>query len=905
LNDKMVAHYEISSKLGEGGMGEVYRASDTKLDREVALKFLPREVATDPERLARFRREAKVLASLNHPNIAGVHGLEEAEGKLFLVMELAEGEDLAKRLSRGPLSVPEAVEIAAQIAEGLEEAHEKGIVHRDLKPANVMVGSDGRVKILDFGLARAYAGDSVDEGDLANSPTITAAMTQMGTILGTAAYMSPEQAKGRPVDRRADIWSFGVILNEMLTGDTPFLAETVSETVAAVLMRPIDLSGLPAEVPPPLATLLQRCLERDPRKRLRDIGEARVYLQDPAAASLLSSSIPPGVESAIPGGAGATTRPWLPWAVVGVLAVALAVALVRGSGGPAAESGDATIWSSLESPLEAGFHLSGTNPAPAVFSPDGTKLVYGARTASASPDLWLQDLSSARPRKLPGTSGASYQFWSPDGQSVAFYSAGTLNVMDLATETRREVAMHSGGKGGCWTTGDQILFTVSASAPISQLDLATGAIKEITDLRADPPSNSHRHPRVLTEDSFLFTARLEDTASGSPVAIMVGHMDGSPSTELMRGESQAEYVDGHLLYLNEANLIARPLDVQTLEFTGPPVTLATDVGRIPGAALALFSSAAEDNLVFHPGYSATLSAKLAWYDEAGNRLGEAAELEAIGNFDVSPDGRRVAIEIWGDRSGLSDLWLYDLQTSIPTRLTFEAGSERTPHWSPDGSTLYYLSESDGVTRIMALEPESRAEPREVFVASGLVGLADVAPDERWLSVVATDTVSGTMQTHVVSVDGSGEMVQVDESGENSYAGVFTPDGRWIAYALADEGSFKIYLKTNPPTSRKWQITDQPAFWFDWSPEGDRIYFQGGSSELFVTDIDLSGNTPRTGQTRVAIDVFPNPVTNLHDVSVGSDGKTFFVTDAGASDDARPLRLVQNWSRLLERGTEAR
>jgi Tol biopolymer transport system component len=902
LNDRTLAHYEISAKLGEGGMGEVFRARDTKLDREVALKFLSRDVAGDMERLARFRREAKVLASLNHPNIAGIHGLEEAEGKIFLVMELAEGEDLAARLGRGALSVGEAVEIAAQIAEGLEEAHESGIVHRDLKPANVMVSGDGRVKILDFGLARAYAGDGVDEGDLAHSPTITAAMTQVGTILGTAAYMSPEQAKGRTVDRRADIWSFGVILQEMLTGVAPFAAETISETVAAVLMRPVDLSNLPGEVPGALRALLERCLERDPRKRLRDIGEARIYLQDPGASMVLTSSMVSGVEKGSVATPAAGRRPWIPWALTGVLAVALLASMVLGGGETQPTAARPLVFSSLEAPAEAGFHLSGTNPAQALLSPDGTRLVYGARSASAVQDLWLQELSSPKPRRLPGTAGAAYHFWAPDGQSLGFYAGGALYVMDLATETRRQLVLNTGGKGGCWTLDDQILFTEGSGSAISKVDLATGETTEITDLAADPPSNSHRHPRMIDEDSFLFVARLNDNSSGSPIALMVGHLDGSPATELMRAESQGEYVQGQLLYLSDANLIARPLDSQTLRFTGPPITLASDVGRIPGAGLALFSCSTAGDLVFHPGYSSTLDAKLAWYGRDGSRQGEADALEAIGNFDVSPDGRTIAIEIWGDRSGLSDLWLYDLENGVPTRLTFEAGSERSPEWSPDGRTIYYLDEASAEPTVMALEPEGRAESREVLSMPGLDGLSNISPDGTMMAIAATDSSSGVMRVYVAPVDGSSPPVVVDDSPEVTLNARFSPDGRWIAYSLVESGGAKVYLKTNPPTSRKWQITDQNAFWYDWAPEGDRIYFQGAGSELFGTDIDLTGDSPQVGNAWVEIKEFPNPVTNLHDFLVSPDGQVFYVSDAGATDDARPLRMVLNWPRLLDRGT---
>jgi Tol biopolymer transport system component len=729
-------------------------------------------------------------------------------------------------------------------------------------------------------------------------------MTQAGTILGTAAYMSPEQAKGRAVDRRADIWSFGVILLEMLTGVSPFADETVSETVAAVLMRPIDLSSLPPSCPPSLRLLLERCLERDPQKRLRDIGEARIHLQDPGTASILSGSVPASASRAaatLPAG----TRPWLPWSLVGALSVALVALLLRGGLGPDGTSDRPLIYSALEAPEGSGFHLAGTNPAAVAFSPDGSRLVYGARQSSATQELWMRELSSPEARKLPGTAGASYQFWSPNGQSLGFYANGSLHVMDLVTETRRTVASSVSGKGGCWLEGDQLLFTASSNTPISRLDLTTDETTVITDLAAEPQANSHRHPRRLGSTTFLFAARLEDPGSGAPVAVMVGSLDGSPARELVRADAQAEYAEGHLLYLSESNLIARPLDSETLDFTGPPLTLATDVGRIPGAALALFSCSDRGDLVFHPGHNATLSGRLAWFDPRGERLGEVTEMAGMGFFDLSPDGRRVAAEIWEDRTGLSDIWIYDLESSVPARLTFESASERMPVWDPEGRTLYYRGGAAGDATLMAIEPDSRTEPRMILTMEELRALTDVSPDGEWLAISVDDSVSGADQAYLVRIDGSGEPVRVDPTAEESNNARFSPDGRWVAYALADGGQWSIYLKTNPPTQRKWQLNDQNAYWYDWAPTSDRIYFQWAGSELFVTDLDLRGTTPRIGQTRVAIDQFPTPVTDLHDFEISADGEKFFVTDAGGADDARPLRLVLNWTQLLQQTAGSR
>jgi Tol biopolymer transport system component len=896
LIGKTLAHYEITALLGKGGMGEVYRATDTKLDREVALKVLPAEVATDAERLARFRREAKVLAALNHPNIAGIYGLEQAEDKSFLVMELAEGEDLAARLKRGVIPVSEATAIARQIAEGLEEAHEKGVVHRDLKPANIVVSPEGKVKILDFGLAMAYAGDRVDEADLEHSPTITAAMTQAGVILGTAAYMSPEQAKGQPVDRRSDIWAFGVVLFEMLTGTSLFEAETVSESMASVLMRPVDWTLLSDDVPPSLRALLERCLERDPHNRLRDIGEARIHLQDPAASTMLSSS---AVVETIAAPAPRRRGAWLPWLLAGLFAIAFVVVAWQLGLDDEPVTPSRIMYSSLEPPVEAGFHLAGTNPTPATISPDGARIVYGARGATGIQELWLHDLSLPQPRVLTGTTGAQYPFWSPDGAAVAFFASGGLKVLELSTENVREVLAATDIKGGCWLPGDQIVFSPSSASPLSVLDLRSGEVRQISDLDAEPVSNSHRLPRPLSGDSFLFAARVTEAGSGPAVAIMAGKLDGSPPKELVRADSQAEYVHGHLLFVTEANLTARPFDPVTLEFTGPPLTLATDVGQVPGAALALFSVSSDDELVYHPGHSVTLSSRLAWFDREGNRVGELTSMPGMGLFDLSPDDRRMAVEVWSDR-GLADIWLHDLESDVSTRLTFDAASERSVQWDPSGKLLYFDRRLSSADQIIALEPDTQADPRVVSEWAGefLINLNDVSPDGMLLSIDAEDSTAGLTRAYLVRTDGAGDPLVIDGGEAPTLGAQFSPDGRWIAYALSEGGGWNIYLKSNPPTGRKWQVTDRSAFWYVWGPAGDRIYFYGTGTELYSTDVDLTGSTPRIGQTELVFRELPTPVTQLHDMAISSDGELLYVTDSASADDARSLRLVTGWSQLL-------
>jgi len=897
LLGRTVAHYQITDKLGEGGMGAVYRARDTKLDREVALKFLSPEVANDPERLARFRREAKVLASLNHPHIAGIFGLEEVDGEGFLVMELAEGEDLAQRLKRGPLPIDDASSIARQIALGLEEAHEKGIVHRDLKPANVMVAADGTVKILDFGLARAYADN--DDGDLEHSPTITAAMTQVGTILGTAAYMSPEQAKGKPLDRRSDIWSFGVILLEMLSGRSPFQADTISETVASVLMQPIAWDSLPDETPPGLQALLERCLERDPGRRLRDIGEARIHLEDPAQSVLLGASTISGPVPVAPESSGRAG--WIPWALVAALAVALLGVALRGGGGPAGEPAP-LVMTAIPAPEDMEFHLSGTNPAPAAISPDGRYVVYGARGSSSAHRLWLKDLSRPETRELPDTDGGQYPFWSPDSRSIAFFANAALRILDLDTGTVRDVVPATDGKGGCWMPDGQILFAPDATGGLVRWDPSTGETTPLTSVTEGPDANSHRLPRPLGDDAFLYAARTNAGGRAGGTVVMAARLDGPLTREVVDAQTQAAYAGGYLIYQDETNLVAAPFDAASLEPTGPATTLATDVGIIQGAALGLYSVSDTGHLLYHPGYQATQIAELSWYDMDGRKRGTVPSDARVGRFQVSPDGRRVAYEMWSGSSGLADLWLFDFANGVPSRLTFDAASEECPVWAPDGRTIYYLQSRGQDRTVVALEPDTRAEPRVIRQGDELRALMDVSPDGRTLSVAAVDSL-GRNYAQLMPLDPEQRPVDIDREAQGTYFATFSPDGRWISYGLLDSGRWMTYLKTNPPGQRKWQLTEERSLWHDWDPAGDRIYHQWSGTELWVTTLDLTGGTPRVGQTTVALEGFPAPVSDLHNIEVGPDGQTIYVLDSTGEVDTKPLRLIQNWTRLLESGAD--
>ena len=896
---KSLSHYLILEKIGQGGMGEVWRARDSTLDREVALKLLPLDLASDPERLARFRREAKVLASLNHPNIAAIYGFEEDKGQSFLVMELAEGEDLSARLARGPIPVDEATEIARQMALGLENAHEKGIVHRDLKPANVKLAPDGTVKILDFGLARAYSGDSGDEDDLANSPTITAAMTQAGTILGTAAYMSPEQAKGKKVDRRADIWAYGVILFEMLGGKPLFAGESVSEILAGVLKENLDFDRLPDDLTPALTLLLQRCLQRDPKLRLRDIGEARILLEDPASSLTLSASF---AQEAQEGVSSLSNRArWIPWGLAAVFALALVVSFVMGRGAPSSDGARVgVVRSSIEPPENTGFHLNGANPAPAVVSPDGRSIVFGARDSSGTHMLWLRKLDQATPAQLAGTEDGQYPFWAPDGHAIGFFAKQTLNIYDMESGSTRIIADASNGKGGCWLEDDTILFAPGSSTPISRVDLKGGKPEAVTDLSKGTPANSHRHPRSMHDGRhFLFAARTTDSSSEEPVAIMLGDLEGGEPKTILRSTGQAEYLAGKILYRKNGNIFARAFDPATSQFTGSPILIAKDCGVIPGASLSLFSASASGTLVYHPGYAETSGTRMVWVDLEGKSLGQLDSAGGMGGFDISPDGKRVVFTKWDGRTGFGDLWLHQVDSGVDSRLTFAATSEQAPVWSHDGKTIYYLVTAADSTAIFAIEPDGKEDPHPVYSRDNILQVVDVSPDGKYLSYTVRDSLDGQaiLRVEITPVDLSTPPVLLDASSQNTVGGYFSPDGKWIAFIAVSSNSFQPFLKSFPPTNRKWQITTQPSYFLRWSPDGKRIYSQGFDSRLFVTDLDLSGEIPRPEKAVLVNSSFPPPLTMGHEFCVDPSGQRFLVSDAGATDDHRPLHMVMGWTEL--------
>jgi len=685
---RSLLHYRLVDKIGEGGMGVVWKAVDTSLNRDVAIKGLPEGFAQDPERLARFEREARLLASLNHPNIATVHGLYEApaEGEAgpvrFLAMELVAGEDLAQRLARGPLPLDDALEIGVQVAAALEAAHAQGVVHRDLKPANVVLTPDGKAKVLDFGLAKATAPDaSSASGSLSMSPTMTSTGTEAGMILGTAAYMSPEQARGKPVDRRTDLWSFGCLLYECLTGLKLFKGETVSDSLAAILRKDPDWSLLPDSTPPTVKLMLRRCLTRDPAKRLQDAGDARIELEeaieDPRGESL---GLAPAAEPAQSGGG---KNGWLQWAVT-ALAIVLAIFFAMRGGTPAP---DEAIARRLMIPVPGSTVFGDNGASPPVISPDGRQVVFGVSDESGEKRLMLRAIDDFAARELPETEGANYAFWSTNGQDVGFFRGGKIRRINVASGRTQAIggAGSTYPRGASWNAAGQIIFAPNSNTGIHVIDASGGEARQITTPDPEITDGSHRWPCFLPDgEHFLFVLWSNDiTAQEEHGGVYLASLSdgGAPVKIVSEASSMAYSPPGYLLVVRENNLIAIPFDADKRKVTGEAVVVATGVQRDRGTAHSSFSVSSEGSLVYATG-QVYLPAELTWYDRAGESTDGPLEPDTYLNLRLSPDGRRAASSITGT-NGDGEIWIIDLVRGVRTRLAHGSSSFIDPTWSAD------------------------------------------------------------------------------------------------------------------------------------------------------------------------------------------------------------------------------
>ncbi len=874
-------HYRVVEKIGEGGMGVVWRAVDTALGRDVAIKILPETIAADDERRARFAQEARTLAALNHPNIAAIHGLHDDGDRVFLAMELVPGEDLAVRLARGPLAIEDAVDVARQIASALEAAHELGIVHRDLKPANVLRTPDGTIKVLDFGLAKILGTDgSAGSGDPSSSPTITSLGTQAGMILGTAAYMSPEQARGRAVDRRADVWALGAVIHEMLTGKRLFDGETISDTLAAVLRADVDFDALPADTPRSIRRIVRRCLERDPKRRLADAGEVRFAAEEFAARGADPDDLAGGAGPATPPLRSAS-RVWM-----ALVPVALAVGAIAGAMlWPAAEPAPMEIVrATLPPPDGSRYFLTTRQPGPVAISPDGRRIAFVARGADRRVRLWVRALDEDDGRSIEGTEGASYPFWSPDARHVGFFADRMLKRVDTEGGAVLTLCDAPFGKGGSWNRDGRILFTPMYNTEIHVVDADGGPSTAVTRFDESIGENSHRFPWFLPDgEHFLYLARVT-AIQGATSRVKIASLRGPEESILTETPAQAQFAAGHVLYVKDAALLARRFDPEAREFRGEPFAVADDVHIIDGAARGVFAASDDGKLVYMRGgrYGAQT---LAWLGRDGSRVEVFEGPEARYDVAISPDGSRLAYT-----SG-EDVWVYDLERRTRRRVTFNEGAARGPCWTPDGKTLIYRARGKRFLDLYAKAADGSGESR-LLVETDTDKLAnDVSPDGSTLVYEDNDPGRG-FDIMIVALDPVGEPQPFLQTPFNEERAAFSPDGRFLAYQSDESGIDQVFVVSFPDQRIRVQVSTDGGLAPRWNDDGNELYFHSPRDELLAAPVRISDAGIEIGRAEVLFEL-DVPAYGNYDVS---DDRFLVETDVEPGDRP-PLHLLLHWPEL--------
>lgn len=867
----VLAHYQVVELIGKGGMGEVYRAHDTKLGRDVALKILPSEFAADSERMIRFEREAKVLASLHHPNVASIFGFESVADCTFLVMELVEGKDLSEVLSQGSLSVNEAVDIARQIAEGLEEAHEKGIVHRDLKPANVKLTPDGKVKVLDFGLARAYGGETPGKEVISSAPTMTAAMTQVGTVLGTAAYMSPEQARGKEVDRRADIWAFGVVLFEMLTGKPVFVGETASDTLAGILKSDPPWDRLPKEMPNQVERVLRRCLAKDPRQRLRDIGEARVRLENPEAESGMFSGSVAAVHET-----GSRLGQMLPW---GLLVAALGLAALMGLGVFKKKA-------AFEKPIAYRFDLTiETSSDIPNISPDGRQFAYVGDFEGENV-IWIRAFNEEAGRPLPATDTTDGQtYWSADSRSLAYFTDDALMQINLAGGAPKELAKAPvGWRTGSWSPQGTILMEVLLNPQENGWYLWQPDRRTFVKIERSLPQEdrlSKNWPTFLPDgEHFIFVHYIDGVRQA-----VLGKVGSTQAEPLFPSDTRVLVAaDGWYIFVRKGQLLTQAFDRQSFAPLGEAKVLSESVSFFEPTGSLSASASDQGNVIHLPQLERI---QLAWFDRQGHESAMEIEDEIYREAELSPDGRFLAVVTHDSRTGTGDLWVRDLDRGLSNRVTASSWSEYQPIWSPDGRSIVFSDDRSGPPNIYIVDADG-GEPREIVAADEVVQY----PSD-WTAhgdLILFSQRAGQNLVDIWQVNSEGGEARVLLNSDSSESGaVVSPDGRWLAFVSDTTGRGEVYLRPfgREGASRRVSIDG------GWEPKwggNEQLFFMSPGEKLKSVLINFNGDRPEIARPTVVVELGNR---NMRGYNLHPDGRILITYDT-SQNGVVVAKVIVGW-----------
>jgi eukaryotic-like serine/threonine-protein kinase len=881
-----LGRYEIRSKLGAGGMGEVYQGRDTQLGRDVAVKVLPTTLSTDPDRLRRFEQEACAASALNHPNILIVHDLGAHDGTTYVVSELLEGETLRKRIAGTPLAQRRAVDYALQIANGLAAAHEKGIIHRDLKPDNIFITNDGRVKILDFGLAKLT---QLDGNQVQTDIPTRRVDTDPGVVMGTVGYMAPEQLKGRAVDQRSDIFSFGAILYEMLSGRRAFHGESAAETMSAILKEdPPELSDTNRSVSPALERLVNHCLEKNPEARFHSARDVAFALEALSGSSAVANETTTAQSFVL---AAFRVRQWLPWALVAVLFL-IAIIFIA--------------WTYLRrdrtdaGPIEA-MRFAITMPekalifGPPMISPNGRYVVFRLNTGDGKELLWIRALGSFEAKPLVSTDGAIQPFWSPDSRSVGFFANGKLKRIEVSGGSAQTICDVPSNYSGAWSRDGTIVFSRGVSSGLYRVSAAGGAPIQLTAVDSARNEIEHIWPYFLPDGRhFLFLVRNTQPENS---AIYIGSLDSKEITRLIQAHSSMAYAAGYVLFVRENTLMAQGFDLEKLELKGDAFPVAEQTVWNPIVGRAMFSVSENGVLVLRPGD--INNNQLIWFDRTGKQLGALTQLGTYNAPAISPDEKKVAVTRADPQTPTApDIWLIDLERGTQIRLTTDPAGDCCPSWSPSGDRLTFLSVRNAATSIYQ-KPSNGASPEEPLVSSAeLKYNPQWSPDGQSIIYSQLNPKTNT-DLYLLSLSGEKKSTSFLQTNFIEAQARFSPNGRWIAYISNETGQFEVYVESFPRIGSKLAISIGGGSQPQWRADGRELYYYAPDRKLMAVEVNGDGPTFKVGEARplFEIRVFSNdqnfPGNGYYTVT--HDGKRFLVSSLPEAPQRQQINVIVNWA----------
>ncbi len=899
---KTISHYEILEKLGEGGMGIVYKAHDTKLDRTVALKFLPQNVSPSDEDKTRFIQEAKAAATLNHQNICTIHDIQEHENRLFIVMEYIDGQTLRDRTELqkdAPISLKQAIDIGIQISEGLAAAHESGIIHRDIKPENIMLKKDGRVVVMDFGLAKLRVSG-------------VSRLTKEGSTVGTMGYMAPEQVQGLDVDHRADIFSLGVILYELFAGEAPFKgAHETAMAYEIVNVDPSPLTTLKPDIDPELDRIVLECIDKDKDERYqsarevakdlkrfkRESGRQRVSKVtsrydvpvSSAAGQQNTRTDDLTAEAPVSKSKGINRPIVMGIGVVVLLFAAIFLLTLLRQQPVEIQKIRAHILPEPGSQL----HFTGFDAGPMAVSPDGKMIVYTATNSEGRNVLWVRSLEEPHARQLRGTENAAYPFWSPDSRNIGFFSDEKIKYVAAAGGPTVIITdAVGGGRGGTWGIDGTILFTPAFNTPIHMVHAAGGESKPITTIDTVRGETTHRWPWFLPDGKhFLSFVRVSGERTPDGDGVFVGSTDSNVKKMILRNSSHAIYASGHILFVRENMLMAQPFDSKRLEFSGDPFPITEHVRVDAPFNLSVFSASQSGMLAYSPGEGVS-GTDLVLYDRTGNIIGTVGERAMFSDPNISPDGSKVAVGIYDNQTRVYDIWIYDIQRGIRTRFTFDPVHEQSPLWTNDGRSIVYSKSKEGVEALV-MKSSTGAGVEEILTQSNRLMIPNSwSPDGKYLAYFTVGDPRTGFDSWILPIENGKDPYPFLQTQFNEGGPVFSPDGKWIAYASNESGRSEVYVRPFPEPGGKWQISTDGGSRPRWMNDGREIIYITDNGTIMSAEISIRESAIDVGTVRPLFETRASMIRSTYDVT--PDGQLFVIDSLPEGDDAEMITLIVNW-----------